>query len=468
MRPKTIHSIVQIPIAGGSIGASLPLLIIEEGELSVAALAWARAKKLEQGTGSASLSMSIRAIGRFYDFYLIEKQGAALAADELRLVLKQFFEARRFGLASLDWKPVKLATAAADVRVVSEFTEWCANNFDHVAVNPQERLLVRSLNLREQRIFRAQFQSRKTWDTLFHLTPSTQEGNGKVLQRAFAPERGKRRKPAGLQKYFPPEKVMDLISATPALRDKLYFMLLFFGGVRISEPLHLFASDVGILQDGTARVVLADPHDGSYEWIGANKQRRSGIRATFLAERYNRGPRNLLANNHPLHAGWKGMLADDGRRRESVVHWLREDISRLFAKLHVEYVNSVRRKVTDNHPFYFVNESERDFGEPLKLSNVSKAFNRAAKRVNLAPTLPGVNPHGARHFFGYYCASVLRLPIETTQKLLHHQSILSTQVYYALSNEVVRDELLRAQARMNAAFPQFLDSSRFTLPPKNQ
>jgi integrase len=145
-----------------------------------------------------------------------------------------------------------------------------------------------------------------------------------------------------------------------------------------------------------------------------------------------------------------------------------KNISRLFAKLHVEYVNSVRRKVTDNHPFYFVNESERDFGEPLKLSNVSKAFNRAAKRVNLAPTLPGVNPHGARHFFGYYCASVLRLPIETTQKLLHHQSILSTQVYYALSNEVVRDELLRAQARMNAAFPQFLDSSRFTLPPKNQ
>jgi integrase len=464
MRPKTVHSIVQMPIVEGSIGASLPLLIIEEGEVSVAALAWARAKMLDQGTGSASLSMSIRAIGRFYDFYQIEKHGAELAADELRRVLKQFFEARRFGLPSLDWRPVKLATAAADVRVVSEFTEWCANNFDHVAANPQERLLVSSLNLREQRILQARFKSRKTWDTLFHLTPSTQEGHGKVLQRAFAPERGKRQKAAGFQKYFPPEKVMDFIAATPALRDKLYFLLLFFGGVRISEPLHLFASDVGILPDGTARVVLGDPHDGTYEWIGENKQRRSGIRATFLAERYNRGPRNLLAQNHPLHSGWKGMLADDGRRRESVVHWLREDISRLFAKLHVEYIDSVRRKVTDTHPFYFVNESDRDFGEPLKLSNISKAFSRAAKRVNLSSTLPGVNPHGARHFFGYYCASVLRLPIETTQKLLHHQSILSTQVYYALSNEAARDELLRAQSRLNAEFPQFLGFSRSTLP----
>jgi hypothetical protein len=67
MRAKTIHSIVQVPIAGGSIGASLPLLIIEEGELSVAALAWARAKILEQATGSSSLSKGVVAIGRFYE-----------------------------------------------------------------------------------------------------------------------------------------------------------------------------------------------------------------------------------------------------------------------------------------------------------------------------------------------------------------------------------------------------------------
>ena len=297
---------------------------------------------------------------------------------------------------------------------------------------------------------------------LDHLTPSTQEGQGKVLRRAFAPERGKHRKTSGIQKYFPPEKVMALIAATPSTRDKLYFLLLFFGGVRISEPLHLFVSDVSILPDGTARVVLGHPQDGSYEWIGANKERRSGNRATFLAERYHLCPRNLLAQNHPLHAGWKGMLQDDGRRSESVVHWLREDISRLFAKLHAEYVNSVRRKVTDTHPYYFVNEGDRTFGQPLKFSNISKAFNRAAERVSLSTKQPGVNPHGARHFFGYYCASVLRLKVETTQKLLHHQSIMSTQVYYALSNQAVRDELLKAQARLNAESPNFLASPLLT------
>ena len=145
------------------------------------------------------------------------------------------------------------------------------------------------------------------------------------------------------------------------------------------------------------------------------------------------------------------------------MHWLREDISRLFAQLHGEYIHSVRRRVTDGHPFYFVNENEHGFGEPLKLSNISKAFNRAANRVHLSTKQPGVNVHGARHFFGYYCASVLRLQVETTQKLLHHQSLASTQIYYALSNQAVRDELLRAQARLNAESPHYLASKPSSL-----
>jgi integrase len=270
MRAKTIHSIVQIPINEGPIGASLPFLILEEGEVSVAVLAWSRAKMLDQGSGTSSLAKGVAAIGRFYDFYHIEKKGAALGDEELRLLLKQFFEARRFGLASLAWNPVNVITAAADVRVVSEFIEWCAIHLDHVAVNPRERLLVTSLNLREQKTFRAQIKARKAWNMLDHLTPATQEGKGMAFRRVFAPERGKRQK-SGTPKYFPPERVMDLIAATPSARAKLYFLLLFFGGVRISEPLHLFASDVSILPDGTARVVIGHPQDGAYEWVGLSK-----------------------------------------------------------------------------------------------------------------------------------------------------------------------------------------------------
>lgn len=455
----TLHSIATIPILEGALGASLPFLFLEDGELSILALTWVRQKMLNEAASPSTVAKAVAAIGRFYDFYMLEKIGAVLATNELPLTLSQFYEARRFGLASAGWTPVKQATAVNDVRAVSEFTEWCANNFGHAAANPREKVLVSCLNLSEQRAFRVKLASSKRWNPLYHLAPTTQEGQGVVTRSAFNPSRGTRSKTFGGKKYFPPDKVWSFIGATSSIRDKLYFLLLFFGGLRISEPLHLFATDVSIRPDGTARVLLGHPQDGAYKWIGADKKQHTGNRATFLAERYGLGARNLLAENDPLHAGWKGMAFDDPNRSEGEVHWIREDASQLFARLHSEYIRTVRSKLKDVHPYYFVNERDGpSYGLPLKASNISKAFNRAAERISLSTRQAGVNPHGARHFYGYYCATVLRLPVETTQKVMHHQSMLSTEVYYALSGETVRSEMMAAQARLALSVPDFMAS----------
>lgn len=453
---RRLHSIVDVPIAEGALGVSLPFLFLEDGELSYLALAWARHKMLDVESGTSSLSKAVAAVGRFHDFYMVERKGAALEPNELHLMLKQFYEARRFGLPSLGWQPTKAKTAADDVRAISEFTEWCSGNFGHVAVNPKEQVMVANLNLAEQRALALAKNSRRRWDFLYHLTPALDEAKGLVTRRAFTPGRGKGKRYTGVQKHYPPDRVWATIASTPSLRDKLYLLLLFFGGLRVSEPLHIYASDVSVMADGTARVVLGHPQDGSYEWIGQDKMRRSGKRAAFLADRYGLGPRNLLAEKHPLHAGWKGMLPDNPKRSESVVNWLREDASRLFAKLHAEYVRTVRSRIPDTHPFYFVNGRGESYGGPLKLSNVEKAFYRAAWRIGLSSTEDGVNPHGARHFYGYYCASILRLKVESTQKLMHHESITSTEIYYALDGAAVRSELLRAQERLTLEAPELL------------
>ncbi|KAA9176481.1 site-specific integrase [Delftia sp. BR1] len=454
---RTAHSILQIPIAEGPPGVSLPFLFLQEGEVSLLALAWARHRMLNAGSGTASIAKAVSAIGRFYDFYVLEHEATPLAPEQLRLLLKQFYEARRFGLPSLGWKAVKVPTAANDVRAVSDFTQWCADNFGHVSANPQETILVSSMSLAEQKAHELKLEARKNWDMLYHLTPTTQEGQGVVTQRGFRPGRGKARRSAGDLKHFPPDKVWPMLTGATSLRSKLYLLLLFFGGLRISEPLHLFAVDVSIRTDGVARVVLGHPQDGAFEWVGREGQKHRGNRAGFLQYRYGLGPRNLLPENHPLHAGWKGMMADDGKRSESVVHWLREDAGRIFAKLHAEYIRTVRAKLPDAHPYYFVNEKDGEaYGQPLKLSNVAKTFTRQAQRVGLSSKTPGVNPHGARHFFGFYCASVLRLPLETTQRLMHHQSAMSTSVYYALSADAVRKELLEAQSRRELDLPEFL------------
>ncbi|WP_230123463.1 site-specific integrase [Pseudomonas sp. Bi70] len=403
---------------------------------------------LEEELSPSHLAKVVRALGRFYDFYTLEKGSPTLAEGQLTLMLKQFHEARRFGLPSLGWEGVRRQTALVDVRAVSDFTEWCSVNFGHVAANPRETVMVSSLKLKEQKNIQFRNAGRGGWDFLYHLHAATSEGQGLTAAAAFSPS-GKKVRRTYSPDYFPSDQIWPMITACPSLRDKLYLILLFFGGLRISEPLHLFVTDVSIRADGVAQVVLGHPKEGQFKWVDSNGNRRTGTRQFFLNERYQLGPRHVLPENHPLHAGWKGMTADSPAKAESVVHWLREDAGRLFAKLHAEYMRKERAHISDNHPYYFVNLQPGEFfGGALKLSNISKAFYRAAQRVGLSSETPGINPHGARHFYGFYCASILELPLEKTNKIMHHASMQSTEVYYSLSAEAVRKALKLAQERL--------------------
>jgi integrase len=441
----SIYSIIQIPITEGGKGSSIPLMLLESGQPSRLTLSWTRHRALNEGYRNAALTKAAHAIGRFYDFYTLEKKCKPLNDGELRILLAQFFEARRFGLPSLGWQPVRRKTAKADAVWVEDFVTWCRENLQHASPDKSETLFLDNLNLEQQFSPRPGNANRKKWDLLIHLHPSSATGNGGAnTSGGYA---GKNTTSAKEAKHFPPNHVWALIKSTRSIRDKLFLLLLFFGGIRISEALHIYATDVTVAADGVARVVLGHPHDGHYEWIDYNGKIFKSTRGEFLKSRYDVGPRNFLAVNHPLHAGWKGMMMDDGTRAEAVVHWLRDDAGILFGKLHKRYMRETRTRMLDRHPYYFINEREGFFGTPLKLSNAEKLFNRAAARVGLPNTLPGVNPHGARHFYGFYCASVLRLSLEVTQRLMHHVCIESTETYYALSLETVRGELLAAQKR---------------------
>ncbi|MFV8529292.1 hypothetical protein, partial [Ralstonia pseudosolanacearum] len=337
---------MDIPVVEGAIGNSLPFLFLRDGDLSIFSLAWARAQSIERGWSPSALHKAVCAVGLFYDFYVIERQEKPLHPDELFQLVKQFYEARHFGLRSLGWPPVRLKTAGDDARFVSEFTEWCSKNLGLLPVNPIERESLSALNLGDQRRAFERFRRRKGWDKLFHLASATDEGKGVVEESRFRPKGRRPRAPAG-KKHFPPDKVMSLIRATPSVRDKLYLLLLFFGGLRASEPLHLFVTDIRIKSNGMAEVVLGHPETGFYEWVDNVRGKQRGNRALFLAERYYLGPRNRLAFRHPLYSGWKGMAMDNGRRNESVVNWLFEEAGRIFARLHVQYMHETRSKVRD-------------------------------------------------------------------------------------------------------------------------
>ncbi|MEN3373300.1 site-specific integrase [Dechloromonas sp. ZS-1] len=458
---RTAHAIVDVPIEG-RLGIALPILLLAAGEVSVFAASYLR-NMLFRGVEPATLAKVVKSIGLFYDYYVLEKNAPTLDERGMARLVAQFYEARLKGCLGLGWSPVKQTTANNDLRHITDFSSFCATNFGHVEANPSEEVLLRQLSGPLLHLWMARAAARKQWDLLFHAYEATEEGRGKIQVSAFSPKK-RRGKGGAAVKYFPPDQVLNFISHAHTVRDRMCWLLLFFGGVRISELMHIYTRDISLNKDdGTARVVLAHPQEGEIDWVDARGTRRRSSRAAFLLDKYNRIPRNDLPVRHPLHAGWKGMLLEDPRRAESEVYWIDPSIGRLFWELHREYMRTVRLRVGDEHPYYFVSQRGENFGEPLKLSGLTKQFYRCAGRADIPVPSPGAHPHGGRHFYGYYAASWLKLSKERVQKMMHHSNVASTEVYYALDSAVVRSELAQAHQRMTESMPAFLQNKQLLL-----
>jgi len=449
---RTAHTIVDIPIIGGG---STPLLILGDGEVSYFAAVYLRNRMLE-GVDQTTLHKMARSIGLMFDFYFLEKNKQTLDAYELQMLLKQFYEARRLGFPNLGWVPVRKKTAMDDLYWVSEFSRFCGENFGHLQMNLVEVTFVSSCSNREFIGWLARARRRKDYDMLYHLYPSTEEGRGIIKQPAFKPIGSPIRSKEA--KTFPPSKVMEFIAKTPSLRDRMCWLLIFFGGIRISELMHIFARDISFdNKRGVARVVLADPEDGLIDWGDEVGRKKTGTRSNFLWEQFERTPRNIMAARHPERAGWKGMLYEDSRRLESTVIWIDPRMGKLFWDMHLEYMNTIRLRPgnTETHPYYFVSGD----GNPVKLSNLHKRFREGVKRIGLNPAddiSVSFGPHSARHFYGHFCASWLKVDKEQARKMMHHRSSESTDIYYSIDNEVLHADLQRAYEQLAIDAPSFL------------
>jgi integrase len=463
---RTAHSVVEVPLLSQN-GRALPLLLLsDEGQISLFAAAYLRNMQLV-GVGPDTLLKTCKSIGLLYDFYVLDQGSPVVDSKGMQLLVKKFYTARRQGLASLGWAPVLPQTAKGSLRHITDYSLFCEANFGHSPLNPVETVFIENLSGPEIRSWLARSRNRRHWDMLYHMHGATQEGQGMVTEAAYNPEPREGR-PGKSAKYFPAEHVLRFIHQTLSIRDRLCWLLLFFGGVRISELMHLFSRDISQSKDGTARVVFAHPVNGLIDWVGSDGRRREGTRAGFLADRYGLIPRNQLPTSNSTRAGWKGMAQDDPRRRESHVYWTDIRAGRLFWELHRIYMRSTRLRAGDHHPYYLVSQKGESFGDMLTLANLHKQFERSAERIGLSVRDDGINPHGARHFYGYYSASWLKLGKETVQKMLHHVSPESTTVYYTLDSAVVRTEMLKAQTKLNTELPSFMADKKLLIESRSE
>jgi hypothetical protein len=248
---------------------------------------------------------------------------------------------------------------------------------------------------------------------------------------------------------------------------RLIAFILFAGGLRTSEPLHLFVSDVQFAEQQPC-LFLHHPRYGRV--IDGNG--RTVSREEHLAS-FGLVPRTLTQGR--LHSGWKAMKGD---RKGTPAYWLpipflAVQLGKLLTKYMMQtrpMIMASRRRSLSDHPFLFVNSGRMadanggEIGDPYTISAFRAEWSAAVRRVSRLrndPTLivaktMGTTPQGARHFYGRYLRT-LGLEGTIIADCMHHRSILSHLVYTQLTPSELSAELNLAATQGSGSFQPLRD-----------
>jgi integrase len=451
--PKSDYLIVCLPISNPS-GRCLPFLILGE-QFCFEQIAYAR-KLMRTNWSPSKVQRAATVIGLFYNYWRFAHHSKHLSPEDLSRLIEYFAEARYYGTIEKDgndktglrWAGCSLNTVKMDVYYISHFLEYCAIEFGYAHANPTVN---HPMGYGEQLINTAR---RAKSDLLHYLYELTGEGQG--IKRRLRFQIRDRRPSRGIDalRVFPMEKVKALILESPSIRDQNLWFLLAYSGLRISEALNLFVDDIDVDEDGAAIIYLKDPCDGIDErYDPITKTPNNVSRKVFLRARYGLLPRDVLPKNHPLHAGWKGMLWDDNRKKVSIVHWLTPSYGQLFWQLHTDYLNQVRANVPDSHPYYYVSTNRNNYGEPLKMGNARLQFARACKRMDITKGEGAGRIHTLRHFYKWASCSVGGISLVDQRRRMHHHSLASTEEYGFESAEELNRRLKQSFTRIESLMP---------------
>lgn len=464
-------SVVTVPFAYRGRSMCVPSVIVN-GRIARMPLAWISSHLIAGGTPSTA-DRYAQGMARFIAYFLGSKElkSAAEILREYDVELREGPVGARAGARRLSGK-----TASNYFDVLNLFCDWL------VAQPGAETLLHPNPSIRTrmsvaERKYRSELNRQRSM--LAHLYSLTKEGKGlKATRRIKSRSRHSRRgasftgigenqiarggiTPAG----YPLEDYWRLIEAETNPRNRAIWLLLGGGGLRISEALNMFGTDI-FYQASTheAVVALANPVEGLVEIADSSYAQRQD----YLDFKYGLKPRCLLAKNDPKHAGWKGMLEtgliDGGlveledwpRRRWALTEWLLPVLGRMFWKAHLEYVHQIRN-VRRNHPYYLINLT-RNVGAPITRSAVGQILRHSCKAAGIKYR----SPHKLRHTYGNKLAD-WGIPLSTAQMMMRHVSALSTMVYYRASRKTTRTQLAKVELLSLHERRQLLESKQVAL-----
>jgi hypothetical protein len=386
--------------------------------------------------------------------------------------------------SNLYWLPKRTKTGKQLLTMLSEFSDWMHKRYGAMPLNPW-----REATAFEQRLNWAAFINKSRRSFLGHL--DGYEGATDAAKQARNTRQ--RRVPTGDNgetKAFPDDRFVELLFVgftVPGKQDSpdiverydwrgiCITILMHWGGLRISEPFHLWVSDVtnDPLKPDEACVRVYHPIDGAApkDFRGPDGRylpnREAYLRARYPGYR----PRNKETGNRK--AGWKNSKLDDTTQNFMHVHWLPAGIGgRLFMQAWKLYMyQRMRARIgADHHPFLFVSFRGPQHGEPYTIDAYRDAHARAVRRIGLTPAkMNGTTEHGHRHAYGQRAR---RGGVDdiVTQKGMHHKSIESQAVYTEPSILEVTHALEKANEALSAgqSLPMVLDLEPFVLATRNE
>jgi len=446
-----------------------------------------------------------RALGLFYDFLSAMEIPASELPQHLdphKFVLREFCFALSAGIGGqnalavttdLYWPAISTDRAKRYFSHITKFSHWAGENQGSVS---DARLISDSVNRLRKTQFLYDFLHTsfiiKKLRFFNHLNSQRIAESGSLMSR-FLSDNFKRDSCPQVDVepalHTPQNLVLDLLQVgfvkNPAanslheredLAGKMIFMLLAFAGLRVSEPFHLWFSDVVFEQsryDG--RVFLRHPSQAQTHIVGETLLRGEYLRIRGL------WPRHQIKNSNSMHAGWKSIATDSSHTAN--IFFLHEHVRREFIQYYEYYLKfrttlikaRCARGLSD-HPFLFVSTGEDRsrgvsyVGDPLSINSFIKAYKRALNRVNAVHGCAinyskenGTTVHGLRHFYGQTLENA-GLPRRVIQKCMRHRSIASQAVYTQPTASRIEEELNcarraieSANAPLNQPTPSYFD-----------
>lgn len=428
--------------------SELPIILTEEGELGPVT---DYLLKLEaDGRSASTINTVVRAVRLLIDYMEANKDSFVDPKHLFQTFAKRLFTGTigedGFDPSGLYWVPASTATNNKFISALTGLTDWLAEKQNVTHMNP-----LTEASLHEQRLNYAAWYRKNQNDFLGHIQDKT--ANKTIRKARIIKGRTPLTQSEDDAVAFPESRWAEFFiqgiggakDPRVALRDKLIALLMHGGGLRESEAMTLWVTDVFENPDDpeAAIVRIYDEEDGIApdNWRGRNG---SKTRKAYLKEEFALVPRKHRLGTQRV--GWKSRVVDH-KDNYLQVQWFPTDYGKLFMALWRDY-QKYRASVECYHPYAFISFHSQHMGNPYTLNAFHTNYTNGLRRISLMPNKSiGLDPHGHRHNYGRRLENAGLHPL-IIRRCMHHKSLESQVPYTGKSQEAISDALTAATEQL--------------------